>query len=177
MEKKKVAQGCLMAVIILISLSIGISSCGGKEETFHFTIDEFEKTFKEIIDETKGNSFIDVKNKKVIETGRFSINLVDGIDVLVDVDRDNKVKNASVIVASSSFLVYNKEVRIAFQALLKSMDSSLSVTQQLMIFENLGITGKADMLDHEDIYSLNDITYSYKGSVEADAIRLSAEPE
>ncbi|MFJ8100221.1 hypothetical protein [Lysinibacillus sp. NPDC096212] len=162
-------------IYLITLLALLLVACEKDEKSFNFTVDEYETALKNIINENKGNSFIEMKGKE-IKDGKYQIELTSGILVIITPDKDSKVKNVSVGATSNALMVQNKEVQIAFKALLKSVDDTLSATQQLAIFDKLKITGNSDMLDRTEVYSLNNIMYTFKGSIERDAIILQAKP-
>lgn len=175
----KVKKGCgigCFGIIALFILLIMLGSCGDDEDkAFDFTVDEYEENLKQVVNKKKGNSFIAMQPKEAREGG-YRINLMDSIIVSTNVDKNNLVTSASVISTLDAFMVYNKELRIAFESIIKSVDSTIGVTQMYMVFEKLGITGDSKMLDHIEIYTLNGIKYTYKGSTEENRIILKAEP-
>lgn len=179
MEKGKVAQGCLISVIILIGLIIGLSSCfGGEDKTFDFTIEEFEAALKQELNDTKGNSIIDMKKARLYKDGLYAIEIANGgINVLVYVDKNNNVTEVRTGAHTNAFLVQTKEVRIAFQSTLKAVDPSLSVTQQQHILKKLGISWNIDMLlGDTKSFAFNDVMHSYSGDMEKRILILHAKP-
>lgn len=178
-KQKRQGFGCLAFIVIAIVIVVIILNIGTGEnkKTFDFTVKEYESSLKQVIDANKGNSFISIEKSKLLEEGAYTIGLTNGMSVHVFTNKKDKVKKVGVAASSNSFLVQNNEVMIAFQALLKSVDSSLSVPQQLVIFDNLGIDGGSGMLDHSSTYTLDDIKYSYQGDIEDDVIFLTAQPQ
>lgn len=161
-------------MIVVFIFTIGTS---GSKKTFDFTLTEYESTLKQVINDNKGNSFISMENSELMEEGFYTIELTNAMSAHVYTDKYDKVEKVGVVATSSAFMVQNKEVMIAFQSLLKTVDSSLSVPQRLVIFDNLGIDGKGGMLDHSSTYTLGDVIYSYQGDIEDDTIFLMAEPQ
>ncbi|NLY79495.1 MAG: hypothetical protein GX072_06265 [Lysinibacillus sp.] len=145
------------------------------EKTFDFTVQEFENALRTEIDQRKGKSFLAMKDMEHKDE-YYQIKLADGIYALIYTDKDNKVKEIRVVATTAAFLVQNKKVRIAYQSTLKAVDPSLSVIQELHIFEELGITGRGDMLVHSSAYSFNDVIYSYVGDIEKELLVLYAKP-
>lgn len=161
-----------VSIVILIML---FGSCGESEKNFGYTIADYEEGLKQVVDKQRGNSFIEMKPKERLED-RFRIKLMDNILYTIYVDKDNMVTSSVAIASLDAFTVYNKESRIAFESLVKSVDSTIGVTQMYMLFENLGITWNSKMIDHTDVYTLNGIKYTYQGSTKDNRIALKAEP-
>ncbi|MGA3602946.1 hypothetical protein ACPCXA_22895 [Lysinibacillus agricola] len=65
-------------------------------------------------------------------------------------------------------------MKIAFDALLQSVDKTLSVPQQSAILEKPGFTGNEKLVDHTKAYTLNNVTYTYHNSIENDSVILQA---
>lgn len=176
-EKPKYLKVNLILFVLALFISIfAFGSCGDNEKNFGFTIAEYEEKLKQIVDKNKGNSFIEMEQKERLED-RFRIKLMDNILYTIYVDKDNVVTSSAAIASLDSFVAYNKESRIAFESLVKSIDSTIGITQMYMLFENLGITWDSKMIDHTDIYTLNGIKYTYQGSTKDNRIVLKAEPE
>ncbi|OXS70246.1 hypothetical protein B1B04_18980 [Lysinibacillus sp. KCTC 33748] len=164
-------------IIYLITLlALLLVACGKDEKSFNFTVDEYESTLKSIIDKNKGNSFIEMKSKTLVDDN-YQIELAKGITIVVKVNDDNKVTSVYGTASSDALLVYNKELKIAYLALIKSVDGSLGTIQQFTVFEKLGITGDSKMLDHSGTYNLNDVSYVFKGDIENNTLILKAEPK
>jgi len=137
-------------------------------------IDEYESTLKQIIADTKSNSIINMKDKKIVEAGRYGIELTSDIIVFIDVNKEDSIEEIRVAVTSNALATQNKEVKIAFEALLKSVDKTLSPPQQSAILEELGFTNNGKLVDHTKAYTLNDVTYTYYSSIENDSAILEA---
>ncbi|OXS75938.1 hypothetical protein B1B04_02770 [Lysinibacillus sp. KCTC 33748] len=137
-------------------------------------IDEYETTLKQIITKTKGNSNISMKDKEIIEAGKYSIELTSDIFIFVDVNKENNIEKISAAVSSNALSTQNKEVKIAFEALLQSADKTLSTQQQSAIMEKLGFTSDGKLVDHTEVYTLNNVTYAYHSSIENDSAILQA---
>ncbi|MFF2793549.1 hypothetical protein [Lysinibacillus xylanilyticus] len=137
-------------------------------------IDEYESTLKQIIDKTKSNSIISMKDKKLIEARKYSIELTSDIFIFVDVNKENNIEKISAAVSSNALSTQIKEVKIAFEALLQSTDKTLSTQQQSAILEKLGFTSDGKLIDHTEVYTLNNVTYTYHSSIENDSAILQA---
>ncbi|QQP12863.1 hypothetical protein FJQ98_01875 [Lysinibacillus agricola] len=137
-------------------------------------IDEYESTLKQIIAKTKSNSNINMKDKGLIEAGRYSIELKSDIFIFIDVNKENNIEKISTAVSSNALATQNKEVKIAFEALLQSADKTLSIQQQSAILDKLGFTGDGKLVDHTETYTLNDVMYTYHSSIENDSAILQA---
>ncbi|MEQ6353924.1 hypothetical protein ABNX05_04790 [Lysinibacillus sp. M3] len=135
-------------------------------------IDEYETTLKQIITKTKSNSIISMKDKELIEAGKYSIELTSDIFMFMDVNKENNIEKISAATSSNALSTQNKEVKIAFEALLQSADKTLSTQQQSAILEKLGFTGDGKLVDHTEVYTLNNITYTYYSSIENDSVIL-----
>lgn len=163
---------------MIVLFSIFLSACGEEEvKTFDFTVDEYEVKLKNEIGSSGKGSFIKMKDKQLLDDGKYGIALTDQIFVYIQPGKDDKVTDARVAFKSNAFLVQNKEVKIAFFALLRTIDESLSLTQQYAIFDELGMSDDSKMMDHTGVYALNDVEYTYVGSVEEDTLMLKAEPK
>ncbi|MFJ8513524.1 hypothetical protein [Lysinibacillus xylanilyticus] len=138
-------------------------------------INVYESTLKQIITKTKSNSIINMKNKELIEAGRYSIELTSDIFLFIDVNKENNIEKISVAVSSNALATQNKEVKIAFQALLQSADKTLSIQQQSSILEKLGFKGDEKLVDHTESYTLNNVMYTYHSSIENDSVILQTE--
>ncbi|MFJ5564843.1 hypothetical protein [Lysinibacillus xylanilyticus] len=137
-------------------------------------INEYETTLKQIITKTKSNSIISMKDKELIEDGKYSIELTSNIFIFVDVNKENNIEKISAAVSSNALSTQNKEVKIAFEALLQSTDKTLSTQQQSAILEKLGFISDGKLIDHTEVYTLNNVTYTYHSSIENDSAILQA---
>ncbi|MGE7926361.1 hypothetical protein [Lysinibacillus xylanilyticus] len=89
-------------------------------------------------------------------------------------NKDNNIGKISAAVSSNALATQNKEVKIAFEALLQSADNTLSIQQQSAILDKLGFTGVGKLVDHTEVYTLNNVTYTYHSSIENDSAILQA---
>lgn len=144
-----------------------------KQEATTLTIDKFEATFRKIIDETKQDSSIEMKDMELLEEGMYSSVLTSNMVVFAGVNKKKEVEK--IYIATTSDAIHNKELEIAYHALLKSVDNNLSTTQQSVIFDKLGISWDRKMLDRTESYSLNEVSYTYQSNIEKDSIILKAE--
>lgn len=177
-QKRGCLNGCMGLIIILILGSILITSCFNRDEenkAFDFTVDEYESTLKTIIDKNKGNSFIEMKGKKLVD-GKYHINTMDAITVVIEVNKADKVTAVYGVAKTNAFLVYNKELQITYKAIIASVDNTLGLVQQFSIMDNLDMTWDSKMLDKNKVYIFNDVMYGYRGSTKDDSVILKAEP-
>ncbi|MCY9547273.1 hypothetical protein [Lysinibacillus xylanilyticus] len=137
-------------------------------------IDEYESTLKQIIAKTKSDSNISIKDKELIEAGKYSIELTSDIFIFIDVNKENNIEKISAAVSSNALSTQNKEVKIAFEALLQSADKTLSTQQQSAILGKLGFTGDGKLVDHTEVHTLNNVTYTYYSRIENDSAILQA---
>ncbi|TKI72027.1 hypothetical protein FC756_03190 [Lysinibacillus mangiferihumi] len=137
-------------------------------------VDEYVSTLKQIINNIKGNSIINMKDKELIEANRYSIELTSDIIVFIDVNKEDSIEVIRVAVTSNALATQNKEVEIAFKGLLQSVDKTLSVPQQSAILEELGFKNNGKLVDHTKAYTLNNVTYTYHSSIENDSVILQA---
>ncbi|MEB2299874.1 hypothetical protein LAV72_09600 [Lysinibacillus xylanilyticus] len=140
-------------------------------------IDKYETTLKQIITKTKSNSNISMKDKELIEAGRYSIELTSDIFIFIDMNKENHIEKISAAVSSNALATQNKEVKIAFEALLQSVDDTLSIQQQTAILEKLGFTGDGKLVDHTKSHSHSPFMYTYHSSIENDSAILQAKLE
>lgn len=153
-------------------------ACSGSDEleVFDFTAQEFETAFKEKLD-SKSGLLIAPKDSYTTDDGLYVFQINDGIGVFIDTNDSGNVQMIRVGAVGGAFLVYNKEVMTSFQTLIQTVDPSLSITQQLHIMGELGISGNSDMLDKEVRYEMNNIGYYYHGDIENDVVSLYVVPK
>lgn len=152
-----------------------VSTSMGKASTH--VVDKYESTLKQIIAKTKSTSNISMKDKELIEAGRYSIELTSDIFIFIDMNKENHIEKISAAVSSNALATQNKEVKIAFKALLKSVDDTLSIQQQSAILEKLGFTGDGKLVDHTKSHSHSPFMYIYHSSIENDSAILQAKLE
>lgn len=185
MENKKVLQGCgigcfglIVIIAVLVFVLVSCSADGEEEDkAFDLTVEEYETALKSSLSNSNGTNFNIDNWVKEFEEDRYNITLTDGIYAFIYVDEDENVIRVNTVVAGGALLSKNKEVQVAFESLIKSVDPSLSPTQTMTLLDNLAINGKSNMLDQETSYTLNGIYYLYQGNVETDTMALQAKPE
>lgn len=177
-KQKRSKKMTLLAVVIwIVAIIFWISACSDDEEnTFDFTVEEYEKTITDTVNAAKGNSFIAIKPRRTEGEKLESIPLMKGVYVLIGTNEENEVTDVNVMASTAAFAVYNREIKISFEALIKSVDPSLSVIQLLTIMDKLGMNWGSSMLSSSATYELNGVSYNYIGSVENDIVRLQAKP-
>lgn len=178
-SKKEKTQGCLLWIVVFLVCAIALGSCFGGEDddaTFEFTVDDYEKTIVDIVNNDKGNSFIEVQPLYKEADDLAAIPLMEDMHVLIRTNNKNNITDVSVMASSSTFMIGNREVKIAFEAIIKSVDPSLSPIQRMVIMDKLGMNWGSSMLSSTAVYDLNGISYIYQGSVEQDVIRLQIKP-
>lgn len=174
--KKGCGIGCLGFILMFILLIV-IVSCQDKEEKeFTFTVDEFEEKFRENINKYKGNSFIELQSRKLVD-GKYHINTMDAITVVVEVNNNGKVTAVYGVAKSNAFLAYNKELQTTYKAIIAGVDDTLGLVQQFSIMEQLGMTWDSKMLEINNVYTFNDVIYGYRGNTKDDSVILKAEPK
>ncbi|MFC9539231.1 hypothetical protein ACFTQ7_05035 [Lysinibacillus sp. NPDC056959] len=89
-------------------------------------------------------------------------------------NKENHIEKISAAVSSNALATQNKEVKIAFEALLQSVDNTLSIQQQSAILEKLGFTGDGKLVDHTKSHSHSPFMYTYHSSIENDSAILQA---
>lgn len=185
MENKKVLKGCaigffgLILVIGILTFVIVSFAVNDEEEAkaFDFTVDQYEAALQDSITSSNGTNFNVDNWKKDSEENRYNITLTDGIFSFIYVDKEKNVTRVNTVASGGALLLKNKEVLIAFQSLIESVDPSLSPRQIMVILDKLGINGKSNMLDQETSYTLNGNYYLYQGDIETDTMALQATPE
>lgn len=168
-------------IVIIVLLVVVLVSCSVDEEkdekAFDFTVEEYESALKNSLASRDGANFNIDNWQKEYEENRYDIHLTDGIYAFIYEDENKKVARVNTVASGSALLISNKEVQLAFQSLIESVDPSLSPTQIMMLLDNLAINGQSNMLDQETSYTLNGIYYLYQGDVESDTMALQAKPE
>lgn len=94
--------------------------------------------------------------------------------LFADVNKKGEVTAVNLAAMSSAVNNYNDLLKSAFQALILSVDNSITDTQQSGIFDKLGITGDEKMLDHTDTYRYNDITFVYRAKNDEGTLTFQA---
>lgn len=136
-----------------------------KKEPATVTIEQYESNFVDAFNIVKGDSNIALGKMEKLDNGRYSLILNSDIMLFADVNKKGEVTTVNLAAMSSAVDNYNVLLKSAFQALIKSVDESITDTQQLVIFDKLGITGDEKMLDHTDTYKFNDILFAYRAKM------------
>lgn len=168
------------AVTILALIGLGMtgeSSDGSNSKTFDFTVDDYQATLIIVVDAFKGTSFINLGGLEVEDANTHTFKLMDGIKLVIRLNDEERIEDVNILATASAFSVHNKEVRIAFQSLIKSIDPSLNTPQQLTIMDKLHLNWKGNMLDNTSTYDFNGITYSYIGNPDDQLLMLQARPK
>lgn len=145
-----------------------------KKEPAPITIEQYESNFVDAFNDLKGDSNIAMGKLEKLDNGRYSLILNSDIMLFADVNKKGEVTAVSMAAMSSAVNNYNDLLKSAFQALIKSVDESITDTQQTVIFEELGITGDEKMLDHTDTYKYNDINFVYRAKNEEGTLTFQA---
>ncbi|MFG3613070.1 hypothetical protein [Rummeliibacillus stabekisii] len=170
-------------VFSLIILATVISACGNgndttkKEENKKISLNQYKKIFKQTINKNKGNAEIKIGDLEKVDTGRYSMPLnSDGsMALFIEVDKDKNFKNAKVAATSEALEIYNDELHIAFNSLLKSMDKDLNENQQKAVLKKLGITNSTELTDKIEVYTIDDIRFTYYSKIENNSVILEGE--
>ncbi|MDP1395301.1 hypothetical protein Q8G28_17575 [Lysinibacillus capsici] len=147
---------------------------GEKKEPATITIEQYESNFVDAFNELKGDSNIALGNMEKLDNGRYSLILNSDIMLFADANKKGEVTVVSLAALSSAVDNYNDLLKSAFQAMIKSVDESITDTQQTVIFDKLGITGDEKMLDHTDTYKYKDITFVYRAKNEEGTLTFQA---
>lgn len=190
MDEKKVQKGCVIGCfgfIVLIGILIFVfllSIFTGEEEeeedkAFDFTVVEYESTLREKVAASSTGTFLEMGAMSVTEETGYYIPMTssENIAAFIFKNDEGEIFEIEMVATGNAFLVYNKEVLLSLEMLVKSVDPTISVPQLYSLFENLGINGNGSMLDDSGSYALNGISYMYIGSVENDKLYLMAKPE
>lgn len=145
-----------------------------KKEPATITIEQYESNFVDAFNELKGDSNIALGNMEKLDNGRYSLILNSDIMLFADANKKGEVTAVSLAALSSAVDNYNDLLKSAFQAMIKSVDESITDTQQTVIFDELGITGDEKMLDHTDTYKYNDINFVYRAKNEEGTLTFQA---
>ncbi|MEK5429722.1 hypothetical protein MKY88_02555 [Lysinibacillus sp. FSL R7-0073] len=145
-----------------------------KKEPATVTIEQYESNFVDAFNIVKGDSNIALGKMEKLDNGRYSLILNSDIMLFADVNKKGEVTTVNLAAMSSAVDNYNVLLKSAFQALIKSVDESITDTQQLVIFDKLGITGDEKMLDHTDTYKFNDILFAYRAKNEEGTLTFQA---
>ncbi len=145
-----------------------------KKEPATITIEQYESKFIEAFNNVKGDSNTTLGKMEEIDHGRYSLILNSDIMLFADVNKKDEVTAVNLAAMSSAVDNYNNLLKSAFQAMITSVDESITDTQQSVIFDKLGITGDEKMLDHTDTYKYNDITFVYRAKNDEGTLTFQA---
>ncbi|MFL1998338.1 hypothetical protein VYF65_004138 [Lysinibacillus irui] len=146
-----------------------------KKEPATITIEQYEENFVDAFNELKADPTTSIGKMEKLDNGRYSLILNSEIMLFADANKKGEVTAVSMAAMSSAVNNYNDLLKSAFKALIKSVDESITDTQQTVIFDKLGITGDEKMLDHTDTYKYNDINFVYRAKNEEGTLTFQAE--
>lgn len=184
-SRKKLIKslGASLVVAFMALLALGMtdeteeSNGNSNSKKFDFIVEEYEKNAISAINDLKGTSFISVDEVEIEDPNTHTIKLMNGIKLAMRLNNKEQIEDVNVLATASTFSVYNKEVRIAFQSLIKSVDPSLTTPQQLTIMDKLELDWNSSMLDKATTYDFNGITYNYIGNPDNQILMLQASPK
>lgn len=139
------------------------------EETPTITLDAFETAYKDKLT----MAFMPSTREQVADN-RYSVALDSDIFMMMDYEGDI-VQKATVAAVTDSFDDRKQKIKIAFDALVKTSDETLTDTQIDKLYSDLNITWDLAMLDQTQVKSLNNVKYTYKADNSTGSVILQTE--
>jgi pectin methylesterase-like acyl-CoA thioesterase len=175
--KKFFKFGCLplllLFVVIIVIAIISDSNDKKDRESKKITIEEYEGRISQALKEMGEDTDLKIISNEE-KNGKTVITLSEDIMLFLETEKE-KINKATLGMTSSAYLTDKDDFDFALLLLVGTVDDSLSMGDRNKVISELGLKDEKIFTEkNTEIYTNNDIRYTYSGSIK-DNFLLEAE--
>jgi hypothetical protein len=175
-EHMKIIKVFIIGFLLLLA-ACGSEEVSNKKTTFEFSVEDLENRIKEALKQMGSETNLKMISNEINEDGEYVITLSDKIYFFIQVDDSKNVTKVTLAALSDAFLSEKNDLMFSFLLLVGTVDDSLVAGERSKVVSNLRLNDNTvNILDHLEVFTFNEIEYTYKGSSE-DHIILQAIPK